>query len=377
MIKISKIKVVVSILILFSSFFGVIFFLNKNIFYSDNLRNYLDDLLSRRNKSMNSVVETDLILPNNFIEFDHDLSAISGSKYMVLSSNLKKIMDINHNFRFPVVKNSRFKSLLFDADGQEYFITTKSKVLQKGKTDKKIITGKISERDNLVFLTESDEYCCEILVLSLNGEEKFKYFFANAYLTDVSINDKGDKIAICGLKSENEIIKSVIQIFDFNSETPIFNQEFENNKFFSIDFFNDKDLMAIGDNISVSVKDLGAKVDHFDYYNKNLCLYSFDKKSGAALSFSPNNDGRNQYIIMLNKSCKQTAKIETERKLKSLYRKKGTIVALSESKAMIFKLGGKIKHQKKVPVNCRKLVYANSSKLYALGNNEISMIKFK
>lgn len=375
--KISKGKVIISFLILFISFSSIIFFENINIFYSNNFSNFLEDLLTRKNKKSNSLIKTDLVIPSNFIKFGNDLSVISGSQYMVLSPSLKKILDINHNFSFPVVKNSKFRSLIFDADGQEYMITTKSKILQKGTLDNKIITGKISERDNLVFLVESDKYCCELIVLSLNGEEKFRYCFAKMFVTDVSINDKGDKVAICGLKSENGTIKSIVQIFDLTSELPIFEQEFENNKFLLINFFNNKDLMAIGDKLTVSIKNLGKKTNCFDYHNKNLCLYSFDKNSGAALSFSSNNDERNQHIVMINKNCKQTANIETNRKLKSISRKRGKILALSESQALVFKLFGKIKYQKKVPINCNKIIPAKNSKFYALGNNEISVMNFK
>lgn len=363
-------------IVLMISFLSVFIFLNKNIFFSNNIIYYIENFMNKKNKSSNLYIESDDVIPNNFINFGKDLSFISKSKFMILSHSLKKMLEINHNFSFPVVKNSKYKSIIFDADGRNYIVTSKSKILYEGKLDQKIITAKISERDNIVFLTESDEYCCEVRVLSLQGDEKFRYCFAKFYLTDISINDKGDKIAVCGLTSENKKIKSIIQIFDINSGSSIFCKEFENNKFLSVDFFDNRNLMAIGDNIAVSIKNLGRKTKIFDYSKKKLCLYSFNKNSGAAISFSPTNDERNQYILIINKNCKQKAKIETEKKLKSLCFKNGTLLALSDSQSLIYKFNGKICYQKKVPVHCKKIVYCNNSKFYILGDT-ISTMPFK
>ena len=369
-------KYISIIIVLAISFLSAFILLNKNILFSNNFIYCLEDFVNKKNQSSNSYIETDDIIQNNFINFGKDLSCISKSKFMILSHNLKKKLEIKHNFNFPVVKNSKYKSLIFDSDGKNYIVTSKSKILYEGKLDQKIITAKISERDNIVFLTESDEYCCEIRVLTLNGNEKFRYCFAKFYLTDVSINDKGNKVAICGLISENNKIKSIIQIFDIDTGSSIFCKEFENNKFLSINFFNNKNLMAIGSNIAVSIKNLGKRTKTFDYFKKNLCFYSFDKNSGAALSFSPTNDGRNQYILILNKNCKQKSKIETEKKLKSLCFKNGTILALSDSQSLVYKFNGKICYQKKVPINCKKVTYCNGSKFYVLGNT-ISTMSFK
>ena len=147
---------------------------------------------------------------------------------------MQKLLEINHNFQYPVVKNSNFKSLIFDSDGTNFMVTTKSKELSNLSLEQKIITGDISDRDNLVLVTESDEYCCEMKVLSINGEDKYQYCFSKLYVSDVAINNSGDKVAICGIQSDGEKTKSVIQIFDIKSESALFIKEFENNVFFSI-----------------------------------------------------------------------------------------------------------------------------------------------
>lgn len=372
-------KIILHILV-FSliSFLAVFILINKSIFYSNNFSNFIEDIKNRKNKPKNSTIDIGEITPNNFMKFGDDLSVISKSKFVVLSSKLQKLLEINHSFQYPVVKNSNFKSLIFDSDGTNFIVTTKSKELSNLSLEQKIITGDISDRDNLVLVTESDEYCCEMKVLSINGEDKYQYCFSKLYVSDVAINNSGDKVAICGIQSDGEKTKSVIQIFDIKSESALFIKEFENNVFFSIDFFDDKNLVAIGDKLSISMQNLGQKTKEFEYPKDSLCLSSFDKNSGIALSFSSTHDERNQYIVMLDKNCQQTAKIETGKRLKSIVREKNKVTAISESQLLILSSGKFQKqkiHSKRVPISCQKAIPISNSKCFLLGSSEIFVIK--
>lgn len=372
--KINKILIIKILIIIIFSFLLVFVFLNLRIFKTNNFQNFFDDSINRINKSKNSIIESGEIIPSNFINFGNDIAVINKSKFMILSPSLQKLLEINHDFKFPVIKNSRFKSLIFDADGKNLIITTKSKVLNNFSIENKIITGKISDKENLVLITESDEYCCELRVLSINGKDIYKYCFAQMYVTDAAINDSGDKVAICGLKSEDGKTKSVIQVFDFNHEKAIFSKDFEDNIFLFIDFFDDNNFMAIGNNLTVSAKNLGEKIKEFNYQNKILCLYNFDKKSGAALSFSPNNDERNQYIMILDRNL-NPKKLEISKRLKSIELYNNKILSISESQIFVLKSNGKISHQKKIPTSSQKALLASNLKAYILGNGKISVIK--
>jgi len=377
--KINKILIIFSLIIIILSFLSVFIFLNLKIIKTNNFKNFFEDNINRINKNKNSIIESDEVIPNNFINFGSDIAVISKSKFMILSPSLQKLLEINHNFRFPVVKNSDFKALIFDADGKDYIITTKSKILNKSSIENKIITGKISDKENLALITESDEYCCELRVLSVNNKDIYKYCFAQMYVTDVAINDSGDKVAICGLISEDGVTKSVIQVFDFKHEKPIFSKAFENNIFSFIEFFDDNNFAVIGDNLALNIKNSGENINEFNYNGKILCLHSFNKKSGIALSFSPTNDERDQYVIILNKNNNKTTKIKTGKRLKSivLYNNlfNNKVLAVSESQIFILKPNRKILHKKKIPISTQKALLASGLKAYLLGIGEISTVK--
>ena len=361
------------LLILFTIFTTLFLYFNQNLFYSNNYVYLLEGAFSSFFKSKNKVIELDNIIQQNFIRFGNDIAAISNSEFLVLSQNLQEKLKINHNFNFPVVKCSKYKALIFDSLGTKYMITTKTKVLNSGNLDKKIILGKISERDNIIFITESDKYCCEMKVRDINGNDKFHYCFAKIHVISATINDAGDKIAIQGMKAENGEIKSVIQIFDIKSEFPVFTKEFD-DLFFSIDFFDNKNLMVIGDRLTICIKNFGEKINEFRYPKKQMCLYSFDKDFGAAISFSPSNDERNQYILIIDKNCRQLFKIETGKKLKSIFLKNKILSSLSENQVSIFR-NSQLKLQKNVSPDCINAMFLPSAQSIALlASNQIKII---
>lgn len=343
-------------------------YLNKNLFFSNNLKNKLDDISSSFGKEKNDFFDFDNIIPQNFTTFENDLAAVGSSEFIVFSQNFKKKLSVKHDFKHPILKCSRYKSLVFDTSGNKYMITSKSKVLSDGSVDKKIITGEISELDNFVLVTESDKYCCEMKVIDIKGNDKFQYFFANMYIIDVSINNDGDKIAICGMKSEEGVIKSVVQIFDIKSEFPIFTKELDDT-FISINFFDNKNISIIGNHSTICIKNLGQKIKEFKYPKKQMCLFSFNKDFGTAISFSPSNDYRNQYILILNKNCQQTSKIETGKKLKSIFFKNKSLTILSENQVQVLDINGNNKLRSKSSTQCKSAIFLPNTKSIALASS--------
>jgi len=337
--------------------------INRDVFFSKNIAENSFESESKEIGEVNS---------KNFVNFGDDVAILSDSEFTIFSNNFKKKLNLKHNFSSPIIKNTSFNALIFDNFSDNYKITNKSKVLYSGNTSKKIINGAISEKGNYLFITESDEYCCEMLVLDSNHNKKYKYYFSKIYVTDVSITRNGDTASICGIKAENGKITSVVQIFDFKSEKPIFNCEFGDNLFISIYFFDNKNLIAVGKDFAVSIKNFGIKINKFYYSGMVPCLVSFDKKA-VAISFSMTDNEMNQNIVILDKNCNIVSKFSTEKLLKSIFLKNKRITVMYENEIVTYKLDGKICYQKKIPFNSKSFkVIKNNT--FLLGNGEIQII---
>lgn len=349
------------VILIFTLIFG---YINRKLFYPDNFKYAIRDFKSSIKGEKIKSLSFKSLSKENITFFDDDLAVLTNSTFVILSQRFRKKFELKHNFKSPVLKCSKYKSLIFDSGGHDYTIANKFEVINRGKVQNKIITGEISEADNLVFITESDEYFCEMKVVNINGEDKFHYFFANMYVIDVSINNSGDKIAICGMQSENGKIKSIVQIFDIREKNPIFSKEFE-DRFMSINFFDDKNCMLIGNKSLLCVKNIGEEILEMKH-NKQTCLFSFDKNFGAAISISPSNDYRNQKVIIINRECQKISEVNTKKKLKSIYFKDKIVTTTSENQATASKLDGRVILQSKVPLNCKISIFLPKSSHFAV-----------
>lgn len=361
---------ILSILLVFAFLF---YYLNKNLFYSSNLRYAFHDFISALRGEKIEKFSFNNLSKENLAFLDDDIAILSDANFIVLSQYSRKMLEIKHNFGSPVLRCSKYKALIFDSGGYDYTITSKSELINEGKIQDKIIMGEISEKDNLVFITESDEYNCEMKVININGADKFHYCFANMYVIDVSINNSGDKIVAYGMKSDNGKIKSIVQIFDIKEKTPIFSKELD-DEFNFVNFFDDKDCMLIGNESVICIKGTGREVLEMKLH-KQVCLFSFDKDVGAAITISPSNDYRNQKVIVINKNCQKISEINTRKKLKSIYFKSKIISVMSENQVVANQLDGKVISQEKVPSNCRlSFLLPKTSKLVTLGTNDLSFL---
>jgi hypothetical protein len=312
--------------------------------------------------------------PVNFAVSSRTVLLLSDSEFISIAPSSKIIFKIRHNFSNPLMKKGNWKTLIFDLGGKNFKIVTKSKLIESGETEQKIIAASISERETYGFLTESDEYYSEMAVFGANKEKKYKYYFAKFHAIDIAIGKNGDSAAVCGIAAVDNEIRSVIYIFDFKSKTPKFTYEFKNNIITSIDCFSNGTFAAIGEKAAMFVNKKG-EIKEFNYNSKQICLTSLDKSFGIAISLSSTFDERVQQIAVLNKKGKLISNIETDKKLKSIELMGDRICVLSENQISVYGAGGKLRRQTKVPVASKKAGTISDSKAVLLGDGEIDLIK--
>jgi hypothetical protein len=313
--------------------------------------------------------------PENFSAFGGDICILSDTSFNIFKKNGKKIFDLPHNFSDPAVSFSRLRALGYDLGGKDFKILGKRREIFSGKLENNIISASISERNVYCFITDSDEYASELIVFKKKHRPKYKYSFARFYASAIALSQNGTSAAVCGIRSENAGIKSLIYIFDLNSEEPKFTIECEDNILVSVRFFKDGNIIAIGNKAAVFINGRSGAKKEFSFGDLPVCHVSIDKNSGAAISLSLTGDERNQKIYMLGKSGQITRETETGMKLKSISRRGQKVTALSENKITIYKMFGLTKKDILAPTSAVKVELIDSNGVYVLGKGMFEKIK--
>jgi hypothetical protein len=358
------------------SLFVLIVFLNtpKVLFYPDNvLMLFRDKILSFGFGSGFPISLNQDVNPLNFEIIDNTAMILGSSEFISVSPSSKIIFRTGHSFSCPLMKKSRCRALISDCGGNDFKIVSRSKVYKTGKTENNIISSSISEIENYCFLTDSDGYCCEMVVFGLHDDKKkYRYCFSQLHAVDIAINESGKNVAVCGFYASDNEIKSVVQIFDIESKEPKFTYESKDNILISLCYFSNNEIVAIGDRLAIFV-DSHNKIKEFNYDSKQFCLASIDKDFGLILSLSATFDERNQQVFVLKKNGKLVSRINTEKRIKSLFFAKKRIMCLSENQVSVFDVSGNLRWKKRVPVTTKKSLLISNSKAFLLGNREISL----
>lgn len=313
----------------------------------------------------------------NFNVVDDYISMVSDTSFVVMNKKGKKLVNKQHSISDPILKTAGNRAILYSVGGNDAQIENKADTLHKVNLSNNIVSGDISPLGEYVFVTDSDRYLSEMTAFSSNGLEKYKYYFADYYVTDVAIGKDGKSAVVSGISSVDGILNSAVYIFNFSKQSPRFILEYPENFIFHVEYFSDKAIAAIGDKlISFSKYRKNKKVDYF-YNNRRLTCCEVNPNLGVAISLSSTLDNRNCEVIVFDKCGNIKSNINTDLKVDSISYNNDVIALLSNGYIYEYTYNGKLKGKVFVGNDSKKIQLLSSKSAYVLGINEVRLIKIK
>lgn len=313
------------------------------------------------------------IKENNFSLIMDNASFVSDSSFVVLNDSAKIITKRQHSFGTPILKTNGNRALIYNLGGRDFRIDSIPNLLYKSNLEQNIIAGAISKSGTYALIMESKKYLSELIVFSSKHEEIYRYYFADYYINNIDINDKGDLVAVSGMSSNDGIIKSIIYTFELNNDEPKDIFEYSDNMIFSLHFISNRNILSIGDSVASYIR--GSKSKDYNYDGKKLITFDIDKKEGVSLVFSEDEDLINCQIVVLNKEAMVKSDIKTDLKIKSIAYKYNKVVTIEGDMIKVYALSGKLKKQEDARMDARKIKIASGNRAYILGVSEIRRVR--
>ncbi len=313
---------------------------------------------------------------NNFAIFDNDISYTSDTSFVALNKSAAEDVNRQHSFSNPIYKSTNNYALIYNLGTKSFQLEKKSKTVLKANLDNNIICGSVSQNGKCAFITGSNDYLSEMVVLSSkNGEvkEEYKYYFSEYYITNVAISSDGKSGVACGIYSDAGVLKSAVYIFNFNSETPKEIIEYNDNMIIDLQYGSNGKAVAIFDK-SASIINTSKKT-HVDYSYENKSLLCYEIQDGIiSLALSETSTGGSGKVVVLDLSGNQRAMIDTDVKVLSVSSYGNKIAILSDSQVYEYTSGGSKRNSFKVSGDSKKIKLAKNNKLYILGICKISTL---
>ncbi|MEG1886665.1 MAG: DUF5711 family protein [Oscillospiraceae bacterium] len=193
------------------------------------------------------------------------INVLSDTYYETYSSAGKQMTASQHGFLSPQMEVSSARTLVFDRGGTGVKVYNHSRLIIDKKTENEIYCADIGRRGTIAFATKSKGYAAQVEVLNKSFETKFKWFSPDNLISDVAVNSRGDKIAVCELFARDGEYVSKISVFDFKDAVSEVSYEFPKTVITSIENLSDKSFAAISDT--------GAKIINWDKYSKSEIIF--------------------------------------------------------------------------------------------------------
>ena len=318
-----------------------------------------------------------LVENNNFKVLNKDAVMVTDTSFVALNNTGKEIANRQHSFSDPIMKSDFNKFLIYNLGTDSIQIETESKNIYKGNVDGNIITGAISQSGVYALVTECKGYFGQMTVYSKDNDVKYKYYFSESYITDISLSSDGKHAALAGVCSNNGGIKSVIYIFDFESEKPKCTFEYEDNIMLSINYLSNGNVVSVGDNLTTFINVYKGQKNDFVYDEKSVTCFDTKNDSGIALCLSPISDCKESDIIVFDKDGKQLSNIHTDLKIRSVSFLNDKVLALSSNMLYKYDFKGNKKGEYTVGNDVKRVDMITNNLAYALCINSIDKIELK
>lgn len=160
------------------------------------------------------------------------LQTVNNKAFALTNSHLcgftfsgKSFLQLQHNFSNPVLDISSERTLLYNRESNKFIISNNSGVIFEQNLEQPIFCADISNNGCVAFACESASYSAQILVFDKNMKQFYTWYLADGLVSDVSVSNNGQYVAVAVLKVKNGEILSQIYCLSTDEKEPVFTKE--------------------------------------------------------------------------------------------------------------------------------------------------------
>ncbi|MBQ4110466.1 MAG: hypothetical protein IJC74_06230 [Clostridia bacterium] len=272
------------------------------------------------------------------------------------------------------VKTAKNYMLAYDEDGKIFYKINKKGKEFNTKLDYNIVFAKPFDNGMFAVVTEDSGSNHQIRVYNKDCKEVYIWHSGVSSVTDVSVNNKGDKMAVASIETLDGKITTKVSLFNLNETLPYTENVFTDNMITSVHHANDNNIVALGDKYLSHINSHGKITSNYSYNNRRLHTYKHLDNGSVALAYQQDENNVTQIEIISKKGAvKGSHKIEAE--VISLDNRDGNVLVGTKSEFIILGNRGMRLRKSRTSREIKKALFIDENKFALIGNSEIKICK--
>ena len=369
------------ILILVLCVLGMLIWFNRNNLSPSNIMDWIQDRVVGMGVGdgfPSTVTRGTEIHTGNFKSVNKEIVMVSDTALVVLNSTAKELANRQHSFGNPIMKANGSRTLIYNLGGKGYQVESHSKTLVKKNMENNILAGALASNGKYALVTQADGYCGMLTAYSAEGNELFKYWFADYYPTAVALSSDGTKAAVTAVAAKDGGMISAVYLLDFSVEGTVQPAaEYAENMMVDIFYSDDGVVMAVGDQGAGVIDTASNAKSEYDYGGLQLSSYAGDNGQ-LALSLTPYQSSNSAQLVVLDRSGKASFRTELTQNVKSVSLYGDAVAALAGDKIYNYSISaGRSLGTGDAGSDARAIALKDESSAYILGVSEVRLAELK
>lgn len=337
------------------------------VFYTSNIDNVIGvNLNETALKEFPVIIKNEQV--SDFASFSNNLAVLTKSNIIIYNNNGKKINTILHGYTNPVIKESPQRILTYDRGGGKLRVDTENTKIGDLTFSNSIITAELSQTGELVVITSSDRYACEIQVYDNTLRNITYRYLSTEVITSVSFSS--DKKFLIGnsITSHNGILSCNLYQLDIttgdDAEIIFINDILPLN----VAYGEKNTVKILGSDCIVTV-DLDTGKQSSYVYKGNLQHY-FNSPTGETILINKSMYSNYSTITIISPTGEIAATRDITNEILDVYCNGSRIAILCKGEIYDLSMSLTLLNEFALKKTMKNIVYGNSN-LYALGVSTI------
>lgn len=290
-------------------------------------------------------------------------AVLTDTNYMVFNDKGQEVVSYAHYMASPAMKTAGRYTLLYDEGNLSYSLKTLSGDILSGKSENSIVTAALSRSGKFVLVTNHETAFSKVSVYSKSGRLLHQWRSNNYYISSAAISPSGNHIAMCGVTTQDGVMKSSVIIQKVGGGKNLQEYSFGDNLMLSVVFTDSDNVTAISDNLCAQLGVNSKKQTYFDYSGSTLTAFDVSENGNIALSLSQYIDSKNCSIILLNKKGEKISETATQLTAPSVDLTDSRINLTEHSNFYSYNYDGKLVDEAEIPADSQESVTSGGSVL--------------
>ncbi len=230
-----------------------------------------------------------------------------GDGFMLLTENGVSFVEKNGElisgqqmvYSTPLADVNGKNIVIYDKGNSSYTLMHNRAIISQQKLEDRIVDFAVSKDNNYAIVLRDDSYKTVLIGCNSKGKIIYQWNCSDGYITDVAINDNGNKVAVSVINSTNAVLSSHIYILDFEYDSAYAEFEYTDETVIGAKFLTDRKIQVITDKNVYRISGKNQTVSS-EYGTQDIICTDFSEEYTAVITKDYSHD--DTYILSLFKS---------------------------------------------------------------------------